>query len=201
MITLHTTVYTETEPSLILRDPMIVGNSAQIGAVGVTGSANSASVIIVGPLLKITKKADPNLVLPGHYLVYTITVFNEDALVRPDSIAATNLVISDVLPEYSTFINATHGGYYDPLSNNVVFKLPGPLAPGATQDIAFRVLVAPDTDSNTTIANKKTEFMARSDEIHLKDVLGYNTVNVKTAPPENAGDTVQYAGLILNERY
>lgn len=96
-IVLYSTPVTNTEPNPD-KPVILLGNAAEIGAPGsgVSSGEDSDVVTVVGPLLDVRKAVSSKTILPGHVLAYTLTVSN---LSRSDSIAATNLIISDSLPE------------------------------------------------------------------------------------------------------
>jgi uncharacterized repeat protein (TIGR01451 family) len=159
-------------------DPIILlGSAAEIsGSGGVTSGQDDEVTTVVGPIFQLEKEAGPEDVLPGHILNYTLTLTN---LPREDSIAATSIVISDALPEHTTFYAASAGGGYDSDAEAVVWNIAGPLNPGASQILNFSVRVNPDTATKTSISNKKTEYEVRSSEINLEPVHGKDNVTIK----------------------
>ena len=180
-IILATDVLTTPEPSVKI--PIIlVGHAAEIQSTTQTNVSKGSDDIVsmvVGPLLEISKIVSPSPVLPGHLLYYTITLQN---VARQDSIQATNIVISDNLPEHSIFIEASAGGYLNTNSNKITWTDPGPLDPGASRAYSFQVRVLPDTKSGTGISNSRSEYRVRSAEIKLDAITGKNDAGVKVAP-------------------
>lgn len=175
-ILFHTQAYSTTEPSA-KKEITLLGVAAEIASQqsGGTGSESSDVVMVVGPILEVTKAAASS-VLPGRTLVYTLTVSN---LTRDDSIAATNIVLTDVLPEQTTFIAASDGGGLNAAGTDVVWHWNGTLDVGTSKDFTFMVRVNPTASSGFIIRNKKTEYFVASDEIKLEPVVGKRDVNVK----------------------
>lgn len=86
------------------------------------------------------------------------------------------------------------------------WERPGPLAPGATLQVWFRVRVDPNTPSKFTIRNTTAEYEVRSAEILLDPLQGKNNVNVKVESTlekivetkRNAGSTrLAYPGDVV----
>lgn len=170
-------VVTSTEPNS--DQPVIfLGTSAIISTTQpeISGAQADDVVTMVGPLLEVDKAASTNIARPGHLLEYSLTVSN---LARQDAIAATNLVISDVLPEYSTFYRASDGGYYSPTLGSVLWNWPGPLEPGTDKVFTFSVRIQPDARANQTIRNLKREYYVTSQELRYGPLQGQRDVSVK----------------------
>ncbi|GAB4527233.1 MAG: hypothetical protein Fur0018_12770 [Anaerolineales bacterium] len=170
-------VVTSTEPNSA-SSIIFLGTSAIITTTqpGVSGVQADDVVIVTGPLLEIDKAAASTTVRPGHLLEYSLTVSN---IARQDSIAATNLVISDVLPEFSTFYRASDGGYYSPTLGSVLWNWPGPLNPGANKVFTFSVKIQSDARSNSTIRNTKKEYYVTSQELWNGPLQGKRDVSVR----------------------
>jgi uncharacterized repeat protein (TIGR01451 family) len=78
--------------------------AAYAGSVNFNVSSGTLSQTVTGdPVLKLTKSVDKATVNPGGALVYTLTYSNTGS-------AATGVTISDVVPEHTTFVSASHGG-------------------------------------------------------------------------------------------
>ncbi|MFZ6031395.1 MAG: hypothetical protein ACOYYS_27100 [Chloroflexota bacterium] len=169
-ITFYTTVYTTVEP-VATKSPIFIGNAVKIfsNQSGITGDQDDTVAVVCGPLLELTKIVGPTRVLPGHILAYTITVSNIE---RQDSIEATNLVITDALPAKTTYLDSDQGSQYVSDANAVVWHIAGPLYPGEQLTLHFRVYVAIDAVTNTSIVNANNAYRARASEIKLADVLG-----------------------------
>ncbi len=173
-------VVTNTEPSSN-KSIIFLGTTAIVTSTqsNVTGAQADDVVTMVGPLLEITKAANPQKVRPGHLAVYTMTVEN---IARTDSIPATNLVISDVLPEYTTFYNASDNGYYTPTLGTVRWEWEGPLDPGASKILTFSVHLKPDAPLNTDIRNRRSEYFVTSEELLFGPLQGEKDVNIRIIP-------------------
>ncbi|HDD24232.1 MAG TPA: hypothetical protein ENF52_02215, partial [Chloroflexi bacterium] len=61
---------------------------------------DSATVMVVGPVFRLSKTDDPDPVRPGRLLTYTLLLENKD---RQDAIPATGIVITENLPNYTIF--------------------------------------------------------------------------------------------------
>ena len=97
--------------------------------------------------LSITKSDGVSSVVPGTNTTYTIVVTNNG----PSTV--TGAVVSDVLPAGVTFVSATGGATYDPVTNTVSATL-GMLAPGAST--SFNLTVAIGAASTGTLNNTAT---------------------------------------------
>lgn len=86
-------------------NPTIVGNSTVIttSTPNITANRDNVNTMIVGPVLRLTKTYTPTYPRPGQLLTYTFTLENKN---RIDAIPATNVVITEVLPNYTTFYTA-----------------------------------------------------------------------------------------------
>jgi fimbrial isopeptide formation D2 family protein/uncharacterized repeat protein (TIGR01451 family) len=73
--------------------------------------------------LDIEKKADQTVVTPGKNISYTITVKNKGTMVLRD------IIIIDLLPDYTKYVSSNHGGKYNQSKDEVVWKIKS-LAPG-----------------------------------------------------------------------
>ncbi len=173
-------VVTSTEPDSD-QNIIFLGTTAIITSTqsNVTGSQSDDVLTMVGPLLEITKIASPGNVRPGYLAVYTMTVEN---IARMDAIPATNLVISDVLPEHSTFHKASDNGYYSPTLGEVRWEWPGPLDPGASKILTFSVRIRPDTPARVDIRNRRTEYFVTSEELLFGPLQGEKDANIRTIP-------------------
>jgi uncharacterized repeat protein (TIGR01451 family) len=97
-------------------------------------------------IVSITKDVSATLASPGDELTYTITVRNEEP------VEATSVVIFDAPPNRTAYVGASLGGQHDPRTDSVFWNL-GPLAPGATRSVTFRVNVDSDCPDGTMIPN------------------------------------------------
>lgn len=152
--------------------PTTLGNAAVITTTtpGVTGGQDSVASLIVGPVLKVTKAAYPTDARPGNPLTYTVYITNQTVAQRPDTIAATDLVITDVLPANVTFVSAEQGGVYSPTVNWVIWHVPGPLNPGAGLGLRFKVRLFENLADRVQIKNQY--YCALSAEIRANTPCG-----------------------------
>lgn len=171
-IVFKTQVMTDTGPVYTNPTPLTMGNTATISAPDATGSTNDDVAMVVGPVLKVSKTDTPATVLPGHFLTYTLTLQN---IQRTDSIAATNIVITDKVPLNTTFYSVASGGVYITATNSVVWHVAGPFPPGGSQTLQFVVLVSDHLDSDSSIKNDKADYLVFCTEM-FSPLKGYNTV-------------------------
>ncbi|MBN1768239.1 MAG: DUF11 domain-containing protein [Prolixibacteraceae bacterium] len=94
--------------------------------------------------LDVTKTASSSSVVAGEAFTYTINVENNG----PSH--ATNLLISDTIPEYLEFVDGTANAQ---LANGVVTWNIGQLNAGSRSELRFTVQVHPDTPDGTEIRN------------------------------------------------
>jgi uncharacterized repeat protein (TIGR01451 family) len=176
IIVLTSTVPANQAPNLYY-GPTTLGNAAVITTTnpGVSGGSDSASVMIVGPVLRFTKIGTPQYPRPGETLVYSLTVDNLPTSQRPDVIAANHLVITDPVPAYTTFLVAGQGGVYSPTLNAVIWRWAGPLNPGAHYSVSMSVRLSETVPFNYPIAN--VGYCANADEIVGAIPCGQSVIN------------------------
>jgi uncharacterized repeat protein (TIGR01451 family) len=94
-------------------------NSVSAGCYQTGIVTNTSSIYVNRAALEIFKTTDRNPATynVGENVVYTITVDNEG----PD--AATNVVITDTLPEGLTFVSATNGGIWDANTRTITWNI------------------------------------------------------------------------------
>jgi uncharacterized repeat protein (TIGR01451 family) len=95
--------------------------------------------------LSLTKEVDRSTAQPGDVLTYMLRAFNTGGA------RATGVAISDLLPQNTTFVEATGGGV---LFGDTVFWSPGELGPGQTGAVTLRVRVNAGVAPGTTITNQ-----------------------------------------------
>jgi uncharacterized repeat protein (TIGR01451 family) len=179
IITISVVVSTTFQPDI--NDPIIlVGNSAEMETTtpNVTTGSDADPATVTGPLLILDKEASVNETYPGRHITYDLTLQNA---LRADSIAATNIVITDALPEDTTFLSATAGGVYNAGADAVVWNVPGPLPPGNFTLLSFAVEVDPASTASN-IKNNKNDYHARAAEMLVEPVAGESTVTVDLLP-------------------
>jgi uncharacterized repeat protein (TIGR01451 family) len=100
------------------------------------------------PDLGIRKSVTPTVVDPGQTVVYTLTYFN----IGKGS--ATNFVIVDDYDETKMDVVDASGGTVS--GGMITWHIAGPLAPGASGTISYRMRVKDDVAGGTVIDNKAT---------------------------------------------
>ncbi|MCP3964367.1 MAG: tandem-95 repeat protein, partial [bacterium] len=93
---------------------------------GDTGCDSFQINAVLDPGLTKESGEGSEVIEPGEVLEYTVTVFNNG------TVAATGVEVVDPLPEYTSFVTASDGGVYDPLTDTVTWTL-GSLEPGETR--------------------------------------------------------------------
>jgi uncharacterized repeat protein (TIGR01451 family) len=174
-------------------------------------SGDDASVLVVGPVFRMTKASDPETVRPGRLVTLTLTLENKD---RADVIPATGIVITDTVPLNAIFHAASGSGVHSPTSGGgvIIWHLPAPLDRGATTEVSFTVRLtnsmpfcpAPKLKNLTYIvsANETIQPVAGTKlEIPIDDVLE-KTIETPEPPPKLQevfpGGIVNYTISIYN---
>jgi uncharacterized repeat protein (TIGR01451 family) len=201
-IAVTTTVPAEAEPSWNDKDRWpLLGMSAVITTSTPGASSGNpqglpgddASVLVVGPVLQMTKASDPDTVRPGRLVTFALTLENKD---RADVIPATGIVITDNMPLNTIFYAASGSGTYSPTSGGgvVIWHLPAPLARGATTEVSFTVRLtnsmpfcpAPKLKNLTYIVSANETIQpveGEKLEIPIDDVLE-KTIETSEPPPK-----------------
>jgi len=134
-------------------------------------AGDDASVMVVGPVLQITKGTDPETVRPGRLLTYTLTVKNLD---RADVIAATGIVITDALPVNTSYVVGSCQPApcsYDSISQTVTWNPTGSLARDSTMAVTFTVRITETFPSCPPPKIKNISYRVSSDET-IRPVTG-----------------------------
>lgn len=125
------------------------------------------------PHLHIYKNADQKNVVAGGLINFQI----EPQVHRTPT--ATNVVVTDVIPEHTSFVSATGGGTHDPQTNTVTWNLPL-LVEG--EEPKFELIVRVD---NPTAASRVDNTASMTSDEGL-DETGQETasdfVNIRSAP-------------------
>jgi uncharacterized repeat protein (TIGR01451 family) len=153
-----------------------------------------------GPL-SVTKKADNATAEPGDIINYVINICNDDQA------AVTKVKVTDVLQMDSTLV------YADPWPNTtagseLVWNLPGDLAPGGCEEITLQVKVS-DTRPSGYILENCANVVAHNDTDDLISAVGCEEVFIgireplivtKTADKESVerGKKVKYTIEVCN---
>jgi uncharacterized repeat protein (TIGR01451 family)/gliding motility-associated-like protein len=112
-----------------------------------TPLTSDPSIVVVEepfPIIQITKRAASTEVIAGNDLVYTITVRNVGTA------PAASVVVTDDLPEGTTFVSANAGGVHN--AGIVTWNL-GTINPGQSQTLTVTVNVRSDIEPGTIIRN------------------------------------------------
>jgi uncharacterized repeat protein (TIGR01451 family) len=168
---------------------------------------DSATVMVVGPVLQIDKADDPDPVRPGRLLTYTLTLQNKD---REDTIAATGIVITDLLPASTIFERAGGTGVYSPTSPGtglVIWHPPASLGRGSTMAVSFTVRLTESMPScpPQKIKNDKNHYGVRVNE-RIRPLVGRRTQEtgvddvlektIETPDPPSGDNSVFPGGIV-----
>ncbi len=127
--------------------------------------------------LVITKNDGRTTVIPGQTITYTIAITNVG------SIAASNVVITDVLPSSLSYISDNSGiTPTTPTSGTYVWKLPSSLGPGSHTSFGLRVKVANALSSPTASIKNTAKVGTSSPEANLSNNTAEDT-NTSTGTP------------------
>ncbi|MGD9118971.1 MAG: choice-of-anchor D domain-containing protein [Dehalococcoidia bacterium] len=129
--------------------------------------------------VEITKSDDPDPVITGGTITYTVNVANKG----PD--AATGVTVTDNLPEGVVFQSATTStGLTDYLSGNITWEI-GPLASGASAGIVIEVIAPAEagiiTNRVSVSGNEDDPVPANNEAIEDTDII----MDINTAPDIN----------------
>ncbi|MBI4470738.1 MAG: DUF11 domain-containing protein [Acidobacteria bacterium] len=159
--------------------------------------------------IRVVKNVDRQLVCPGEFLNYAITITNNTAA----AIGPFNVV--DPVPAGTTFVAANLGGVYNPAPppGVVTWTIPS-LAPGASVTLVMTVQVDCDTKPGTTIANRASVLLAAAplNSNTVVSVVGPNCppvthpcdgppwaeTTIQLEKPPIVGETNQICAVIMN---
>ncbi len=136
-----------------------VGNGATIADDGTHGpesttadnAGSDTTPVAAAPDLRITKTDGVEVVAAGSQLTYTLTVTNQGTQ------HATNVVVTDTIPDHTTFVSASNGGTYDPATRKVTWPTLANLNVGDTVTYTVTVTVGdPLAAGAITITNQAT---------------------------------------------
>lgn len=140
--------------------------------------------------LGATKSADPDPVLPGQDLTYTVTITN----LGPSD--ATNVTFNDPLPANLTFVSSADGCTE---AGGVVSCPTFDLAAGATQTLTFVGNVAPSTPSGTDLVNVATVSLTETDPDGSNDQGSATTpVNLPPSATDDTGTTDEDTSVVID---
>ncbi len=158
---------------------------------------NDVATTVRAPALAITKTVSPGLVGVGDWLTYVITYSN------PGSIAATGLVITDLLDSNVSYDSATPAP--DVPGSTLIWNTLSDLAPGASGQITLRVQVNDGVVSGTLVANNVfiacAEGVGASDGPVVATVQGRTLRVSKSVEPSmvRAGERLTYTLVFTND--
>jgi uncharacterized repeat protein (TIGR01451 family) len=158
----------------IVGTPIILGNVAIITTTtsGVSGQNDSVNPLVVGPAMYLEKTFAPASVRPGRLVTFSLFLTNRPTSQRVDSIAATNVVITEVIPLKTLFWSA--GGPatidYSDTARLVTWHLSDPLPPGQSVTVTLTLRISPtlkNANDVNTIVNTRGSFSFRSTEVTI----------------------------------
>lgn len=137
-------------------------------------SEDTTSTLIVGPVFVLTKEpVDDKDIYPLETSEFIITLGNAtgsgdiiEGRIRADAVAATNIVLTDKLPNGTELVSADGNYTLDENTQEIIWNIPGPLNPGQTQEfrVTFKKL---DIASDCGKISNRT-YKVTSDEMPLK---------------------------------
>ncbi|MEE8390312.1 MAG: hypothetical protein V3S14_05880, partial [Anaerolineae bacterium] len=140
--------------NLNTRDGEVITNAAQVEEMSQPGIVSTVSVTnpVVAPVVSILKQAEPSgNVLAGTLLSYTIVITNDGG-------APAQIVFSDTMPAYTTFITGSESVLPDthtpPSYTNGTLVWQDEIAPRQLVAISFAAQVEPGTLGDITIYNE-----------------------------------------------
>ena len=131
-----------------LVNSVIISGYDHYGNSLIAGPATANTLVLV-PNLSVTKSASPNPVKAGGVVTYTVTVSNSG------NADATNVMITDVVPQHTTFVqgSADSGGIES--AGTVTWNL-GTISKGNSATVHFSVKIDSPIGDNTIISNIST---------------------------------------------
>lgn len=171
-------------------------------------NANAIQVDINSPTVNVTKSANVSGTVQGDTIIYTVAISNTGTA------SATDVVLTDALPQGTTFVagSVTVNGTARP-TNNIVTGVPlGTLAFGTTITVVYRVVVTsvPSPQVLVNTANAAFTFQSVAGGSVVSGVIPSNSVStpvyspqigmVKSANTANAtvGNPVTYTVVLRN---
>lgn len=154
----------------------LLHNSASIRADNSPPSQSPLVDTIVDsrPDLQFSKQASPAQAAPGGNVTYTLAYENTG------SDAATNIVITDLLPDMTNFISASNGGDFDDMAGTITWNI-GSVPALASGSVNLVVALQDDVANGAVIANTAGIESAETG-LTIADATVTATVAVITAP-------------------
>ncbi len=156
----------------------------------------TASIHVNYAVLSVNKVADQTNYNVGNTVIYDIGVFNSG----PD--AATNVLVSDTLPNELTFVSATNGGVWDPNTRTITWNI----ANLAAND-GLSLSVTATVNAGTQGTNPQNTVTVTSDQgstdqhtaiIHINNAI-LEIFKTTDQANYNVGDNVVYNITVDNE--
>jgi uncharacterized repeat protein (TIGR01451 family) len=176
-IVMTTSVNPSLQPSTTkntIGTPIILGNVAVIttSTAGVSSQSDSVNPLLVGPVMYLEKTFVPASVRPGRLVTFSLILTNRPTSQRADSIAATNTIITEVIPSKTSFWSAAGLATidYSDTARLVTWHLSDPLPPGQSVTVALTLRISPtlrNASDVNTIVNTRGSFSFRSTEVTI----------------------------------
>ena len=152
------------------------------------------------PDLSLEKTADKAFVQPGEALTYTLTVRNNG------SDYATDVVVTDTLPEGLVYVTSSDGGVYDAETRTVTWPAIDTLGAPGRVSYTVTVTVAEDTQTDTWLKNEAALTSGNTDpeqadhDVYISEIGGPRLTVTKTGPASaTVGDQVTYTITVRND--
>ena len=175
-----------------------INSTGLLEADGVASATATASVSVgTAPLLELEKVAGGGPVLAGDSLEYSLSWSNGG------SRAATGVVLTDTLPPGASFVSASDGGSYSPVTNTVSWNL-GTVSAGASGSFTVALSTDPLAPEGAALVNRAA---LTSSELPVVEATSSTVVAArpillmtKTTAQAQAtpGDTIDYVITVTN---
>ena len=123
--------------------PTILGDSVVIttSTPSKTAGSDNVNTVVIGPVLRLTKVASPATTRPGRLITFTLALENKN---RSDAIDATNVVISETLPNHLMHYSAipVEWATYYPATRTIQWNVPT-VTVGSFAYVTFTARVTP----------------------------------------------------------
>jgi uncharacterized repeat protein (TIGR01451 family) len=193
----------------VVVQPFVVGSATNLITVSTSVTdpnladntvADVATVVPPSADLALAMFDEPDPVVVGGSLVYTLTVLNQGPA------TATNVRLTNTLPPSVTFVSATPAGYI--LSgNNVIFNNLGNIGSGAQTEASITVhpTVSGEITSTATVSSGVTDSLKANNTVSVKTVVeGLQLIvsrsgnNITIAWPASASNYILESANTLN---
>jgi uncharacterized repeat protein (TIGR01451 family) len=160
---------------------------------GVSNSDTETTTIRSAPILHLGKADYPDPAAAGATLLYTITVENDNAA----NMAATGVVVTDVVPANTTFVTATQTGLSGPAGGVITWTLPSGIVPGDSAVVTFTVNVTSPLASGTVLTNTAWVTSAQGVGATGTETTTVSSVPILTLAKVDDPDPVAVGGVLL----